>query len=194
MKYSLEERAQRFATKAHAQAQQRRKYTDEPYIVHPAAVVEIVRSVTDDEVMLAAAWLHDTVEDTATTLADLRSRFGEPVARLVAMLTDSDQPQAKNRAARKAAHFQHTARASADAQTIKLADIIDNTRALIHYDPEFARVYLLEKRLQVALLSAGNAALRQTASEIIENGIQTLTEPPHNVPHSWFSREERKYR
>ncbi|PIJ50729.1 GTP pyrophosphokinase [Erwinia sp. OLTSP20] len=195
MKYSLEQRAQRYATKAHAQSQQRRKYTNEPYIVHPAAVADIVRSVSDDEVMLAAAWLHDTVEDTDTTLNDIRRRFGEPVARLVAMLTENALPtQCQSRAARKAAHFRHTAEASADAQTIKLADIIDNTRELIQYDAEFARIYLLEKRLQVAQLNAGNATLRQTASDIIENGIQQLTRPPHNIPLSWFSHQEQKYR
>lgn len=115
---SLEERARRYATEVHAAAGQRRKYTDEPYIVHPAAVVELVRSVTDDENMLAAAWLHDTVEDTGTTLADITQQFGAEVGALVGMLTDSAQPQAKNRAARKVAHFRHTADASPQAQPL----------------------------------------------------------------------------
>lgn len=191
--YSLEEQARRYATKAHAEAGQRRKYTDEPYIVHPAAVVELVRSVTDNETMLAAAWLHDTVEDTPSTLADIESHFGAEVAELVAMLTDSKQPQAKNRAARKVAHFQHTARASKDAQTIKLADIIDNTRSIIHFDPHFARVYLVEKRVQIDLLRAGNADLWQQASTIIERGIEQLTLSPHHVPPVWFTRQQEKY-
>jgi Guanosine polyphosphate pyrophosphohydrolases/synthetases len=145
MRDSLEEQARRYATQAHAAAGQRRKYTDEPYIVHPAAVAELVRSVTDDEQMIAAAWLHDTVEDTPSTLQDIESHFGERVAQLVDMLTDSAQPEAKNRAARKLAHFRHTAEACPDAQTIKLADIIDNTRAIVHFDPDFARIYLIEK-------------------------------------------------
>lgn len=55
MQDSLEELARRYATQAHAETGQRRKYTDEPYIVHPAAVVELVRSITDNPVMLAAA-------------------------------------------------------------------------------------------------------------------------------------------
>ena len=80
---SLEEQARRYATRAHAEAGQRRKYTDEPYIVHPAAVAELVRSVSADDALLAAAWLHDTVEDTATTLADIESHFGSRVAQLV---------------------------------------------------------------------------------------------------------------
>jgi len=192
--HTLEERARRYAAKAHAAAGQRRKYTDEPYIVHPEAVVELVRSVSDDEEMLAAAWLHDTVEDTSGTLGDIKARFGERVASLVSMLTDSGSFPGQNRAARKVAHFRHTAQASPDAQTIKLADIIDNTRSIIHFDPHFARIYLVEKRVQIALLTAGDQTLWQSASRIIEQGILQLGQPPYNVPDSWFVRQEAKYR
>ncbi|WP_085939519.1 HD domain-containing protein [Winslowiella toletana] len=193
MMQSLEEQARRYATKAHAEAGQRRKYTDEPYIVHPAAVVELVRSVTDNEVMLAAAWLHDTVEDTGSTLNDIESHFGIEVAQLVGMLTDTPQPQAKNRARRKVAHFRHTAEASPAAQTIKLADIIDNTRSIIQFDASFARIYLVEKRVQIALLKNGDAELWQQASIIIEQGILQLTTPPYNVPPAWFENQMARY-
>lgn len=190
---SLEEQARRFATEIHAAAGQRRKYTDEPYIVHPAAVVELVRSVTDDENMLAAAWLHDTVEDTRATLEDIAQQFGDEVAGLVGMLTDKKQPQAKNRAARKVAHFRHTADASPAAQTIKLADIIDNTRAIVQYDPHFARVYLVEKQVQITLLREGSAELWRQAQVIIEQGIAQLRQRPYNVPQAWFEKQAAKY-
>lgn len=190
---SLEEQARRYATRAHAEAGQRRKYTDEPYIVHPAAVAELVRSVCPEDELLAAAWLHDTVEDTDTTLGDIEAHFGVRVAQLVGMLTDSAQPQAKNRAARKLAHFRHTAAASPEAQTIKLADIIDNTRAIVRFDPHFARVYLVEKRIQIGLLKQGDAQLWQQASAIIEQGIAQLGEPPYSVPESWFVKQAAKY-
>lgn len=193
MQHSLEEQARRFATEAHADAGQRRKYTDEPYIVHPAAVVELVRSVSHDEALLAAAWLHDTVEDTSATLGDIEALFGVRVASLVEMLTDSTPATAKNRAARKLAHFRHTASASPDAQTIKLADIIDNTRAIVRFDPHFARVYLVEKRIQIELLRQGDAQLWQQASAIIEGGIARLGEPPYNVPDSWFEKQAARY-
>ncbi|WP_375139775.1 HD domain-containing protein [[Pantoea] beijingensis] len=189
----LEDQARRYATKAHSAVNQRRKYTDEPYIVHPAAVAELVRSVTDNETMLAAAWLHDTVEDTASTLGDIESHFGHEVAQLVEMLTDNPQPAAKNRAARKVAHFRHTATASPAAQTIKLADIIDNTRSIIYYDASFARIYLVEKRVQLTLLTAGNAELWRQANTIIEKGIRQLTLPPYNMLPAWFERQTAKY-
>lgn len=86
---TVEQRAQRYATKAHAEKGQRRKYTDEPYIVHPVAVVALVRSVNHNEEMLAAAWLHDAVENTASTLNDIRNHVGNSVAILVEMLTTS---------------------------------------------------------------------------------------------------------
>lgn len=190
---SLEEQAQRYATKAHASAGQRRKYTDEPYIVHPTAVVELVRSVSDNEEMLAAAWLHDTVEDTPGTLGDIEARFGKRVASLVGMLTNSGDRAGQNRTARKVAHFRHTADASADAQTIKLADIIDNTRSIVQFDPHFARVYLIEKRVQIALLTEGNRTLWQLANQIIEKGLYQLSQPPYNVPESWFIHQQAKY-
>lgn len=193
MRDSLEEQARRYATKAHAGAGQWRKYTNEPYIVHPAAVVELVRSVTHNEAMLAAAWLHDTVEDTPSTLNDILSHFGQEVARLVEMLTDSHPTEARNRAARKVAHFRHTALACAEAQTIKLADIIDNTRSIIHFDPHFARVYLVEKRVQIGLLTEGHPALWKQASLIIEQGIEQLKQAPHHVPPDWFVRQQQKY-
>lgn len=190
---SLEEQARRYATEVHAAAGQRRKYTDEPYIVHPAAVVELVRSVTGNEHMLAAAWLHDTVEDTGTTLEDIRQQFGPDVAELVAMLTDKKQPQAKNRTARKVAHFRHTASAAPDAQTIKLADIIDNTRAIVQYDPHFARIYLVEKQVQIGLLQQGDATLWQQAQTTIAQGMAQLRAKPYNVPEAWFMRQAAKY-
>lgn len=193
MRDSLEDQARRYATQAHAEAGQRRKYTDEPYIVHPAAVVELVRSVTDDEAMLAAAWLHDTVEDTTSTLEDITRLFGPRVAELVDMLTDSAQPQAKNRAARKLAHFRHTAQASPEAQTIKLADIIDNTRAIVQFDADFARVYLVEKQIQIQLLDEGDKHLWQQADSIIRQGLAQLAQPPHSVPESWFVKQAAKY-
>ncbi|MDF7661051.1 HD domain-containing protein [Erwiniaceae bacterium L1_54_6] len=193
MRDSLEDQARRYATRAHAAAGQRRKYTDEPYIVHPAAVAELVRSVTDDEAMLAAAWLHDTVEDTPSTLQDIESHFGPRVAELVDMLTDSAQPQAKNRTARKLAHFRHTAQASPEAQTIKLADIIDNTRSIVQFDPHFARVYLVEKQVQIQLLNEGDKRLWQQADNMIRQGIAQLAQPPHSIPESWFVKQAAKY-
>ena len=80
-------RAQSFAIMAHGRLDHRRKYSFEPYPVHLKAVAELVTSVSDDAEIIAAAWLHDTVEDTAITLSEVDARFGSSVACLVGALT-----------------------------------------------------------------------------------------------------------
>jgi (p)ppGpp synthase/HD superfamily hydrolase len=164
------EHARIFATAAHAAVGQLRKYTNEPYIVHPAEVVSIVRSVPHTEAMLAAAWLHDVVEDTGVTIETVRAEFGEEVANLVAWLTDVSRPEDGNRAVRKARDREHTAAATAEAQTVKLADMISNTRSIMAHDPKFAVTYLAEKQALLAVMTRGDAGLHARASELVNLG------------------------
>ena len=123
-----------FAKAAHEAVGQLRKYTGDPYIVHPTEVADIVQTVAHTEVMLAAALLHDTVEDTDATMDEIRRLFGHEVADLVEMLTDVSVPTDGNRAVRKAIDLAHTARASAAGKTIKLADLISNTQSIVAND------------------------------------------------------------
>lgn len=189
---SLEEKAKRFACHVHAQAKQRRKYTNAPYIVHPGAVAELVRTVRGDETMLAAAWLHDTLEDTPTTPHQLQQLFGQEVALLVDMLTNPPC-RSQDRVQRTQFRLQHTAKASPRAQTIKIADIIDNTRDIVDNDPEFAPVYLVEKQLQLSLLRHGDPLLWQQADQQIRQAILRLIAPPFNMPASWFRHRASQY-
>jgi guanosine-3',5'-bis(diphosphate) 3'-pyrophosphohydrolase len=158
-------RARVFATAAHAAVSQLRKYTFEPYIVHPAEVANMVESIGGTPEMIAAAWLHDVVEDTGVTLELIRAEFGDEVADLVGWLTDVSRPDHGNRAARKAVDRAHTAAAPAAAQTIKLADLIANTRSIVEHDEEFARVYLAEKRALLEVMTKGDARLREQAAK-----------------------------
>ena len=162
----MESRAKEFATLAHARAGQTRKYTGEPYINHPAAVAELVRGVPHTEAMLCAAWLHDTVEDCGISLDEIERVFGFEVATLVEQLTDVSKPSDGNRAIRKAIDREHTANASPEAKTIKLADLIDNTRSIVERDPSFARVYLKEKRLLLEVLREGDSTLWEEANRL----------------------------
>lgn len=165
---TLVEKARVFATAAHAAVAQLRKYTNEPYIVHPAEVASIVATVPDatDE-MIAAAWLHDVVEDTGVTLELVRAEFGDKVADLVGWLTDVSRPDHGNRAARKAVDRAHSAAAPAEAQTVKLADLISNTKSIMAHDEKFAKTYLEEKRLLLDVMNKGNAALMAEARKHI---------------------------
>ena len=161
------ERARVFATAAHAAVGQVRKYTFEPYIVHPAEVAGIVASVPHTDVMLAAAYLHVTVEDSGVSIVDIQVEFGNEVASLVGWLTDVSKPEDGNRAVRKAMDREHTAMAPAAAQTVKLADLIANSRSIMAHDPAFAKTYLAEKRMLLEVLTRGDVTLMAEARRIV---------------------------
>jgi len=164
---TMVERARIFATAAHAAVSQVRKYTGAPYIVHPAEVAKIVSSVEHTDAMLAAAWLHDVVEDTGVTIEVVRAEFGDEVAELVGWLTDVSQPHDGNRAHRKAMDREHSAMAPAEAQTVKLADLISNSRSILVHDEKFARTYLEEKKLLLEVMNKGDATLMAEARRYV---------------------------
>lgn len=161
----LEQKAMGFAITAHGD--QKRKYTGEPYWQHCQEVANIVRFVDGTPEMIAAAWLHDTVEDCDVSLVDIFRLFGVEIGRMVENLTDISQPVDGNRRRRKEKDRQHTAGASPDAKTIKLADLISNSRTIVPLDPEFAVVYMKEKKLLLDVLTEGNPVLYSRAKEIL---------------------------
>ena len=128
---TLLDRAIVFAVRAHAGTERRGKGF--PYIVHPMEAVEIVATMTPDQELLAAAVLHDTVEDTDVTIEHIRAEFGERVASFVA--AESDEPHqsrdgVENWRARKQAAIDRIARASRDAKMVALGDKLSNMRAI----------------------------------------------------------------
>jgi len=162
----LVERAREFATSAHQRIGHQRKYSKQPYHVHLEAVAKLVASVSDDPEMIAAAWLHDTVEDTPATLDDIEEHFGVTVAELVEELTDVSMPSDGNRARRKGLDRNHSAQASARAKTVKLADLIDNCRDITRHDERFARVYLVEMGALLKVLTDGDQTLLSEAGRL----------------------------
>jgi len=137
-----------YASAAHAAVGQVRKYSGAPYIVHPVEVCAIVSSVPDHTPeMLAAALLHDVVEDTEVTIEQIEAMFGPVVMNHVSWLTDISKKSDGNRATRKEIDRLHTHAAPKQSQTIKCADLIANTRDITEADPNFGVVYMKEKRL-----------------------------------------------
>ena len=126
------DRAIIFAVKAHSGTERRGK--GYPYIVHPMEAVEIVSTMTDDQELLAAAALHDTVEDTDVTAEQIREEFGDRVAELVASETDQIPGRAGKEEetwhARKQAAIDRLAAASRDAKIVALGDKLSNMRAI----------------------------------------------------------------
>lgn len=127
----LLDRAIVFAVRAHRNTERRGKGF--PYIVHPMEAVEIVATITPDQELLAAAALHDTVEDTDVTVEDIRREFGERVAELVH--SESDQytegvSEEDSWHDRKQAAIDRLAAASHDAKIVAMGDKLSNMRAI----------------------------------------------------------------
>lgn len=177
MMNDLVSKARNYAIKAHAHIHHLRKYSFEPYSVHLQAVADLVASVTNDQEMIAAAWLHDTVEDTATTLHDLKQAFGPIVAHLVDELTDVSRSSDGNRTVRKSIDRAHLAKASQRGKTIKLADLIHNCQDICSHDPEFAKVYLTEMATLLEVLTDGDPTLFKKAMTTLQDGSKTLHLP-----------------
>lgn len=171
----MEEEALRFATEAHGE--QQRKFTNEPYIEHPKRVAEIVRGIPHTSEMICAAYLHDVVEDTAVEIEEIQERFGAKVAQLVGELTDEfmkvNYPHL-NRKARKQKEVERQSNISAQAKTIKLADVIDNTPDIVRNDPGFARKYLFEMEALTRVLVGGDKELFDRARREVAAGKEVL--------------------
>ena len=127
----LVDRAILFAVKAHSGTERRGKGF--PYVIHPMEAMAIVATITPDPDLLAAAALHDTVEDTDITLDVLRAEFGERVAKLVADESDvftEGKSEEETWHQRKKAAIDRLARAPHDAKIVALGDKLSNMRAI----------------------------------------------------------------
>ncbi len=192
---NVEELAAKFAKAAHESIDQRRKYCGRPYFEHPARVANLVRKHGGTPEMIAAAYLHDVVEDVPLgniisvvvkqapnsalvllcsdafperdqKLYFLGEYFGPDIASLVEQVTDVSKLSDGNRAFRKAMDRDHLAKASAAAQTIKLADLIDNA-CTIPWEDDFAPVYFKEKEELLKVLTLGDSKLWHEANNLV---------------------------
>ena len=128
---ALLDRAIIFAVQAHAGTERRGKGF--PYIIHPMEAMEIVATMTTDQELLAAAALHDTVEDTEVTIEDLRAAFGDRIANLVAQESEERPEGVSDEESwhdRKRAAIASLAKASRDAKIVALGDKLSNIRAI----------------------------------------------------------------
>lgn len=172
--HALVTKARRYATEAHARINHLRKYSMEPYDVHLKNVADIVASVTDDPEVIAAAWLHDVIEDTPTSFLDIEREFGPQLADLVSEVTDVSRPSDGNRATRKSIDRAHLAGASRRGKTIKLADLIDNCQDICRQAPDFARTFLTEMASLLEVLSDGDPGLYDRATAIMHKNADNL--------------------
>lgn len=170
---SLLEDALLFAIDAHKK--QFRKFDQTAYIKHPMSVMGIMTEYTDDEAVLAACLLHDTVEDIDDiTLETMHDTFGERVASIVFYVTEKSTKADGNRKVRKQIDKEHYSRGTIDSQNVKVADMLDNIPGIVLCDPEFAVVYLREKTELLESLVKADPELRSKARRLIKQMYTVL--------------------
>lgn len=160
-----------FAARAHQH--QKRKDGQTPYVSHVFRVCLVVRHVFgfDDPRMLAAALLHDTIEDTATDCDDIITRFGPEVAKWVAALTkDMRLPHDD----REDAYAKGLAAADWQVKVLKLADIYDNLGDSKHLSPGGRRKTAAKTRFYLTAIRTGIPESVQPALKLVEGRLAEL--------------------
>lgn len=177
------EKVYRYAKEAHGN--QKRKYSGDPYITHCIRVMETCAKHTNDITILSAALLHDVLEDTQVEENELKhflfsvmeKEDAEKTTHLVVDLTDVYIKQAYpdlNRKQRKEKEAKRLHDAHPDAQTVKYADIIDNSVDITKNDKPFARKYLKEVKSILDGMSEGNQALYQKAVIVVNDCLKDI--------------------
>lgn len=148
-----------FAIIAHGE--QERKYTGEPYWYHLEEVAHLVAPLGG--IAICTAWLHDTLEDTSNTYYNIRLVFGDVVALNVLSLSDLLTPRDGNRKFRKDKYRETLSECDSTIQSVKVADLISNSVSIKKYDPDFAKVYLQEKKELLEVLTKADKVLLRIA-------------------------------
>lgn len=159
-------KAASFAEHAH-RGQTRRNGT--PYVHHPMRVagrVSMLPGTTEE--LVAAAWLHDVLEDTKAKLIDLETEFGPKVLKLVIELTNVSTGLALPRAERKRLDREHIAKVSVEAKRIKMLDRIDNLNDMNGYEKDFVLLYTGESKLLADAIGDADRDLKSELLMIIE--------------------------
>lgn len=166
-----------------AHGDQRRKYCDDRYMVHPIRVMRTCQKYSDDLSVLAAALLHDVLEDTPVTNSEIETFLKtilteDEVKKAIKHIVDLTDVYTKkaypkmNRRARKALEIERLSTIKPESQTIKYADILDNADEIVGSDPDFARVFLAEGREILQKMKNGNPDLREIALRIVEDSLE----------------------
>ena len=165
MNSEIIEKAARLALERH-EGQFRKGPARLPYVSHCEDVARLVARHGGDDIAVAAAWLHDAVEDTETTLGEISATFGEDVAGLVDEVTDD--PNLEKHEAR-AAQIQDAGKKSPAAALIKAADQTSNMKSIVDTPPywsrEVALAYVDKARAVVAGLNATSSIKKEFEAE-----------------------------
>lgn len=171
-------RAYVYAMKAHGL---QKRASGDPYFSHPLEVAAILTDLRVDDQTIAAAILHDTIEDTGTTRNDIASRFGENIASLVDGLTKIKKLDLVSKKAAQAENLRKLLLAvAADARVllVKLADRLHNMRTL-HFVPPEKRARIAEETLEIYAPLAGRIGMQDMREELEDICFRVLMPDAH---------------
>lgn len=157
-----------------AHAGQVRKYTGEPYVVHPIRVAERARWNGLPPKAIILALLHDVIEDTNVTELDIANQFGDEIAGMVVDISDLFPKSYGNRAKRKSAYKSQLSEACSIVQSVKCLDMEDNTSSIARHDPSFARLYLREKWEMLSVMDRADTIIRNRVMTDLAELIQSM--------------------
>src|SRR4030088_837284 len=162
---ALLNRAYVYAMKAHGE---QKRASGDPYFSHPLEVAAILTDLKLDDSTIAAALLHDTIEDTSTTRAEIDQMFGSDIGALVEGLTKLKRLELVTKEAKQAENLRRLLLAIADdvrVLLVKLADRLHNMRTLSHMPPE-ARRRSAEETLDIYAPLAGRMGMHEMREEL----------------------------
>ena len=173
----------KFADECHGK--QLRKYSFDPYIVHPIRVMNTCKKVTDKIYILVAALLHDVLEDTKVSKKQVRDFLmtllsEEDTDKAMVIILDLTDEYTKekypqyNRRKRKALEANRLGECQEDTQTVKYADLIDNTEDIMSNDLDFAKIYVPECWELLDHMKIGEKTLRSLAVDGLLNSKRIL--------------------
>src|SRR6201989_546302 len=170
---ALLNRAYVYAMKAHGE---QKRASGDPYFSHPLEVAAILTDLKLDDATIAAALLHDTIEDTAATRAEIDQMFGPEIGALVEGLTKLKRLELVSREAKQAENLRKLLLAIADdvrVLLIKLADRLHNMRTLEHMPPE-GRSRIAQETLDIYAPLAGRMGMHSLREELEDLSFRQL--------------------
>ncbi len=177
---ALLNRAYVYAMKAHGE---QRRASGDPYFSHPLEVAAILTDLKLDDATIAAALLHDTIEDTTATRAEIDQMFGEDIGALVEGLTKLNKLELVTKEAKQAENLRKLLLAIADdvrVLLVKLADRLHNMRTLSHMPPE-ARRRSAEETLDIYAPLAGRMGMHGMREELEDLAFRELNSEAYAV-------------
>ncbi len=177
---ALLNRAYVYAMKAHGE---QRRASGDPYFSHPIEVAAILTDLKLDDATIAAALLHDTIEDTAATRTEIDSLFGPDIGRLVEGLTKLKRLDLVTKEAKQAENLRKLLLAIADdvrVLLVKLADRLHNMRTL-HFMPPASRRRAAEETLEIYAPLAGRMGMHEMREELDDLAFRELYPEAYEV-------------